>query len=58
MLFVKLEEIYAPELNDFVYITDNAYTHAEVRAMELNIFKVTITYSHRRASRLKFSGKA
>ncbi|XP_023330482.1 G2/mitotic-specific cyclin-B [Eurytemora carolleeae] len=35
----KIEEIYAPELNDFVYITDNAYTSAEVRSMELNIFK-------------------
>ena len=22
----KYEEIYAPEVNDFVYITDNAYT--------------------------------
>lgn len=35
----KLEEIYAPELNDFVYIADNAYTAAEVRDMELSIFK-------------------
>eukprot|EP00088_Acartia_fossae_P049947 TRINITY_DN554_c0_g1_i2.p1 TRINITY_DN554_c0_g1~~TRINITY_DN554_c0_g1_i2.p1 ORF type:complete len:373 (-),score=79.02 TRINITY_DN554_c0_g1_i2:153-1271(-) len=35
----KVEEIYAPELNDFVYITDNAYDASEVRAMELRIFK-------------------
>jgi len=35
----KIEEIYAPELNDFVYITDNAYEAAEVRAMELRIIK-------------------
>jgi len=35
----KIEEIYAPELNDFVYITDNAYDAAEVRAMELRIIK-------------------
>jgi len=36
----KLEEIYAPELNDFVYITDNAYTASQVRDMEKRIFKV------------------
>merc|ERR1711915_569715 len=35
----KLEEIYAPELNDFVYITDNAYTSKQVRDMELRIIK-------------------
>lgn len=35
----KIEEIYAPELNDFVYITDDAYTAAEVRQMELRIIK-------------------
>ena len=37
---MQIEEIYAPELNDFVYITDNAYEAAEVRAMELRIIKV------------------
>jgi len=30
----KYEEIYAPEIDDFVYITDNAYTASELRAME------------------------
>eukprot|EP00088_Acartia_fossae_P059284 TRINITY_DN7018_c0_g1_i1.p1 TRINITY_DN7018_c0_g1~~TRINITY_DN7018_c0_g1_i1.p1 ORF type:complete len:383 (-),score=133.10 TRINITY_DN7018_c0_g1_i1:174-1322(-) len=35
----KIEEIYAPELNDFVYITDDAYTSAEVRQMELKIIR-------------------
>jgi len=35
----KLEEIYAPELNDFVYITDNAYTAEQVRDTERKIFK-------------------
>lgn len=30
----KYEEIYAPEIEDFVYITDNAYTASELRAME------------------------
>eukprot|EP00088_Acartia_fossae_P026546 TRINITY_DN2736_c0_g1_i5.p1 TRINITY_DN2736_c0_g1~~TRINITY_DN2736_c0_g1_i5.p1 ORF type:complete len:365 (-),score=46.79 TRINITY_DN2736_c0_g1_i5:497-1591(-) len=35
----KIEEIYAPELGDFVYITDNAYSAAEVRSMELSILR-------------------
>jgi hypothetical protein len=39
----KFEEIYAPEVRDFVYISDNAYSHEEVVAMEslmLNCFQV------------------
>jgi hypothetical protein len=35
----KYEEIYAPEVNDFVYITDNAYTSGEMRKMELDILR-------------------
>ena len=30
----KYEEIYAPELRDFVYITDNAYTGKQIRDTE------------------------
>jgi cyclin B len=30
----KYEEIYAPEVRDFVYITDKAYTKEEILAME------------------------
>ena len=26
----KYEEIYAPEVRDFVYITDNAYSKTEI----------------------------
>ena len=33
----KYEEIYAPEVRDFVYITDNAYSKAEIFAMEHSI---------------------
>jgi len=33
----KVEEMYAPEINDFVYITDNAYTAGEIRIMEMRI---------------------
>ena len=30
----KYEEIYAPIVKDFVYITDNAYSKEEILAME------------------------
>lgn len=33
----KIEEIFAPEVNDFVYVTDDAYTKEEVKHMELKI---------------------
>ena len=35
----KIEEIYAPTIADFVYITDNAYTESQIRNMELNIIQ-------------------
>lgn len=33
----KYEEIYAPEVRDFVYITDNAYKKEEIFEMEHSI---------------------
>jgi cyclin B len=33
----KYEEIYAPIVNDFVYITDNAYTKNEILKMERRV---------------------
>jgi len=36
----KYEEMYAPEIGDFVYITDGAYTQAEIRRQEIEILKV------------------
>ena len=35
----KYEEIYPPELKDFVYITDNAYVESDVLFMEYKILK-------------------
>ncbi|KAL1110189.1 hypothetical protein AAG570_008266 [Ranatra chinensis] len=35
----KFEEMYPPELNDFVYVTDSAYTSDEILAMEREILK-------------------
>lgn len=34
LLASKIEEIYTPEINDFVYITDSAYSPAMIRDME------------------------
>ncbi len=36
----KYEEIYAPEVRDFVYITDKAYSKEEILKMEQNILAV------------------
>jgi len=33
----KYEEIYAPEVRDFVYITDKAYSKEEILTMEQSI---------------------
>ena len=38
ILFVHYR--YAPELGDFVYITDNAYTQSEIRTMEIKMMEV------------------
>lgn len=40
----KYEEMYAPEVADFVYITDNAYTKQEIRNME-NLILKTLDFS-------------
>ena len=52
LIACKYEEIYAPEVKDFVYITDKAYTADEVKAMESDIlitleFNVTMPSSYR-----------
>jgi len=36
----KYEEMYAPEIGDFVYITDNAYSQSQIREMEIKIMGV------------------
>lgn len=40
----KYEEIYPPELKDFVYITDKAYVKQDVLDMEIDMLK-TLNYS-------------
>ena len=34
LIAAKYEEIYAPQVEDFVYISDNTYKRQEVLAME------------------------
>lgn len=36
----KYEEMYAPEIGDFVYITDSAYTESQIREMEIDMISV------------------
>lgn len=35
----KYEEMYAPEVRDFVYITDNTYSSERIRKMEVEMLK-------------------
>ena len=47
----KYEEIYPPDLRDFVYVTDKAYTKQEILQMEGNIlrtldFQITFSSSY------------
>jgi len=49
----KVEEMYAPEINDFVYITDNAYSAAEIRQMELKLLN-TLSFNFSRPLPLHF----
>ena len=48
----KYEEIYVPEISDFVFITDKAYTKEEILEMESSIlrtleFNITVPSSYR-----------
>lgn len=46
LIAAKYEEIYAPEVRDFVYITDKAYTRDEILEMEilmLNVLEFKLT---------------
>ncbi|XP_033210737.1 uncharacterized protein LOC117168907 [Belonocnema kinseyi] len=40
----KYEEMYSPDISDFVYITDNAYSKTEILQMEMLIVR-TLNYS-------------
>merc|ERR1719265_600698 len=40
LIAAKFEEIYPPEVKDFVYITDKAYTKEEILNMEVSMLTV------------------
>ena len=49
----KYEEIYPPEVRDFVYITDKAYNKEEIIAMEAEILR-TLEYNITTPSQYRF----
>lgn len=53
----KYEEIYAPEIKDFVYITDKAYTDKEIMKMEVRIL-TTLQFNLGRPLPLHFLRRA
>merc|ERR1712062_558228 len=40
LIAAKYEEIYAPEIKDFVYITDHAYSERDIQKMEIQVLSV------------------
>lgn len=54
LIACKYEEIYAPEVKDFVFITDKAYTNKEVLEMEFDILKA-LQFNVTMPSSLRFS---
>ena len=53
LIACKYEEIYAPEVRDFVYITDKAYTKEEILQME-NDMLATLEYNITVPSPIKY----
>lgn len=39
LLGCKYEEIYVPEITDFVYLSDNAFTKDEVKSCLVDVFR-------------------
>ena len=42
----KYKEMYAPEIGDFVYITDRAYTKSQMREMEMRLLDTSKVRTH------------
>ncbi|XP_025201193.1 G2/mitotic-specific cyclin-B2 [Melanaphis sacchari] len=53
LLGCKYEEIYVPEITDFVYLSDNAFTKDQVKSCLVEVFR-TINYSLSRPFSLTF----
>ena len=57
LIAAKYEEIYAPEVKDFVYITDRAYTERDILKMEIRILN-TLNFDLGRPLPLHFLRRA
>jgi len=57
LIAAKYEEIYAPEVKDFVYITDRAYNEKEILKMEIRIL-ATLNFDLGRPLPLHFLRRA
>lgn len=53
----KYEEMYPPEISDFAYVTDRAYTTAQIRDMEMTILR-TLKFQLGRPLPLQFLRRA
>ena len=63
LIATKYEEIYPPTVKDFIYMTKNAYTKAQILDMEMQIlknleFQITETSSYRFLERYSKIAKA